>query len=181
MAIKGINSGKASREDEIRPEMLKALTGEGILWLTRVCQVAWKFGKTPRDWQTGVIIPIFKKGNRKQCTNYRTRSLLSLPGKVNAKCLERKCREIMESKLEDDQCGFRPDRSTTGQIFTLKQIFEKAWEYGKDLFASFVDLEKHMTELLGINLCKFCGSMALMVSCYALLSHSTADRRFVFG
>ena len=45
--------------NEIRPETLKALTGEGILWLTRVCQVAWKFGKIPRDWQTGVIIPIF--------------------------------------------------------------------------------------------------------------------------
>ena len=54
-AIKGIKSGKAAGEDEIRPEMLKALTGEGILWLTRVCQVAWKLGKTPRDWQTGVI------------------------------------------------------------------------------------------------------------------------------
>ena len=63
-AIKGIKSGKAAGEDEIRPEMLKALTGEGILWLTRVCQVAWKFGKTPRDWQTGVIIPIFKNGDR---------------------------------------------------------------------------------------------------------------------
>ena len=68
-AIKGIKSGKAVREDEIRPEMLNVLTGEGILWLTRVCQVAWKFGKTPRDWQIGVIIPIFKKGDRKQCTN----------------------------------------------------------------------------------------------------------------
>ena len=95
-AIKGIKSGKAAGEDEIRPEMLKALTGEGILWLTRVCQVAWKLGKTPRDWQTGVIIPIFKKGDRKQCTNYRGISLLSLPGKVYAKCLERKCREIVE-------------------------------------------------------------------------------------
>ena len=63
-AIKGIKSGKAAGQDEIRPEMLKALTGEGILWLTRVCQVAWKLGKTPRDWQTGVIIPIFKKGDR---------------------------------------------------------------------------------------------------------------------
>ena len=132
-AIKGIKSGKAAGEDEIRPEMLKALTGEGILWLTRVCQVAWKLGKTPRDWQTGVIIPIFKKGDRKQCTNYRGISLLSLPGKVYAKCLERKCREIVESKLEDGQCGFRPGRSTTDQIFTLKQIFEKSWEYGKDL------------------------------------------------
>ena len=41
--------------------MLKALTGEGILWLTRVCQIAGKFSKTLRDWPTGVIIPIFKK------------------------------------------------------------------------------------------------------------------------
>ena len=93
-AIKGIKSGKAAGEDEIRPKMLKALTGEGILWLT--------------------------------C----------------AKCLERKCREKVESKLEDGQCGFCPGRSTTDQIFTLKQIFEKSWEYSKDLFACFVDLEK---------------------------------------
>ena len=63
-------------------------------------------------------------------------------GKVYVKCLERKCREIVESKLEDGQCGFRPGRCTTDQIFTLKQIFEKSWEYGKDLFACFVDLEK---------------------------------------
>jgi len=77
-----LKSGKAAGEDEIRPDMLKALYSEGILWLTRVCQVAWKFGKTPKKWQTGVIIPIFKKGDRKQCTNYREILLLSLPGKV---------------------------------------------------------------------------------------------------
>ena len=87
-----------------------------------MCQVAWKLGKTPREWQTNVIIPIFKKGDRKQCTNYRGISLLSLPGKVYAKCLERKCREIVESKLEDSQCGFRPGRSTTDQIFTRFKV-----------------------------------------------------------
>ena len=140
--INGIKSGKAAGEDEIRPEMLKAMTGGGILWLTRVCQVVWKLGKIPRDWQTGVIIPIFKKGDRKQCTNYRGISLLSLPRKVYAKCLEKKCRKIVESKLKDGQCSFRLGRSTMNQIFTLKQIFEKSWEYGKDLFACFVDLEK---------------------------------------
>ena len=144
-AIKRIKSGKAAGEDEIESEMLKALTG-GILWLTRVCQVASKFDKASRDWQTGVIIPLFKKGDRKQCTNYREISLLSLPGKVYAKCLQRKCREIVDSKPEDGQCDFRPGRST--MIFTPKQIFEKSWEYGKDLFACFVDLEKHMTEFL---------------------------------
>ena len=69
-AIQGIKFGKAAGEDEIRPEMLQVLTGEGILWLTRVCQVVWKLGKIARDWQTGVIIPTFKKEDRKQCTNY---------------------------------------------------------------------------------------------------------------
>ena len=128
-AIKALKSGKAAGEDEIRPEMLKALNREGVLWLTRVCQVAWTLGKAPKDWQTGVIIPIFKKGNRKDCTNYRGISLLSLPGKVYAKCLGRRCREIVESQIEESQCGFRPGRSTTDQIFTLRQMFEKSWEY----------------------------------------------------
>ena len=117
--IKGIKSGRDAGKDEITPEILKALTGEGILWLTRVCQVVWKLGKIPRDLQTGVIIPIFKKGDRKQCTNYRRISLLSLPGKVYAKCLERKCREIVESKLEDGQSGFHPGCSTTDQIVVV--------------------------------------------------------------
>ena len=47
-----------------------------------------------------------------------------------------------EIKLEDSQCGFRPGGSTTNQIFTLRQIFEKSWEYAKDVLACFVDLEK---------------------------------------
>ena len=70
-SIKKIKSGKAAGKDEIGTEMLKALAGEEILWLRQVCQVARKFGKTLRDCQTGVIIPIFKKEDRKQCTNYR--------------------------------------------------------------------------------------------------------------
>ena len=106
---------------------------ERILWLARVSQVAWKYNKTPRDWQTGVVILIFKKGDCKQCRNYRGISLLSLPGKAHAKYLGRKSQKVAESKLEDGQCGFRPSSSTTDQIFTLKQIFEKSWENGKNL------------------------------------------------
>ena len=80
-AIKEIIYGKAVGEDESRPKMLKVLTGEGILWLTRVCQVTWNFGKTPRDSQTDVITPVFKKEDRKQYTNCKVISLLSLPRK----------------------------------------------------------------------------------------------------
>ena len=134
-AIKKVKFEKASGEIEIRPGVLKALTGEEILWLTRVCPVALKFCKTSIDWRTGVIVPIIKKGDYQQCTNYRGISLHSFPGKVYAKCLKRKCKEKVESKLENGQLVFF-------RIFTLKQIFEKSWEYGRNLSACFVDFEK---------------------------------------
>ena len=89
-----------------------------------------------------MIIRIYKKGDREECTNYQRLSLLRLPGNVYAKRLERKCREIVKLKLEDGQCGFHPDRSTTNQTFTLSQSFEKSSKYVKDIFACFVDLEK---------------------------------------
>ena len=77
---------------------------------------------------------------------------------------------------------FSSGRSTTDQIFTLKQTFEKSWEYGKDLFACFVDLEKAYDRVLRDKLWKVLQEYGvIMVNCCALLSHSTADRRFVFG
>ena len=54
----------------------------------------------------------YKKGDKKKCTNYRDISLLSLPGKVYAKCLKKRCHEIFEPQLQDAQCRFCPGRST---------------------------------------------------------------------
>ena len=90
-AIRRLKPGKAADEDEIRPKLLKALNGEGVRWLTRICQMTWKLGKTPKDWQTGEIIPIYKKGDRKECTNYQKISPFCFQGKVYATCLESKC------------------------------------------------------------------------------------------
>jgi len=59
-----------------------------------------------------------------------------------AKCLEKKCREIIEPQLNDTHCGLHPGRSTANQIFTLQQIFVKSWEYAKDVYMCSVDLEK---------------------------------------
>ena len=57
----------------------------------------------------------------------------------------------MESKLENGQCGFRPGRSTTDQIFTLRQIFEKSWEYTKDALHALLIWKRHMTAFLEIS------------------------------
>ncbi|TWW73543.1 hypothetical protein D4764_15G0009370 [Takifugu flavidus] len=80
--VKKLLGGKAPGVDEIRPEFLKALDVVGLSWLTRLCNMAWTSGKVLPDWQTGVVVPLFKKGSRRVCSNYRGITLLSLPGKV---------------------------------------------------------------------------------------------------
>ncbi len=62
--------GKAPGVDEIRPEYLKSLDVVGLSWLTRLCNIAWRSGTVPLDWQTGVVVPLFKKGDRRVCSNY---------------------------------------------------------------------------------------------------------------
>jgi len=79
-AFFAIKTPKVAGYDEIRPEILKALN-QGVHWLTRACHVTWCYGRAPKDWQTGVIVPTHKKGDRSECTNYRDISLLSLQEK----------------------------------------------------------------------------------------------------
>ena len=97
--------------------MLKAINNFGVRWVTRVCQVAWKTSEVPKQWQASVLIPIYKKRRQKKCANYRGIFLLSLPEKVYAKCLEKRCREI-EPQLQDAQCGFCPGRSPWLDLFS---------------------------------------------------------------
>ncbi|KAI3361552.1 hypothetical protein L3Q82_013702 [Scortum barcoo] len=75
----GVDGGKAPGMDEIRPEYLKSLDVVGLSWLTRLCNIAWRLGTVPLEWQTGVVVPLFKKGDRRVCSNYRGITLLSLP------------------------------------------------------------------------------------------------------
>ena len=140
--VKHLHSGKAPGIDEIRPEMLKALGVEGLSWMTRLFNIAWKSGTVPREWQTGVVVPLFKKGDQRVCANYRGITLLSLPGKVYSKVLERRIRPIVEPQIQEEQCGFRPGRGTTDQLFTLSRILEGAWEFAQPVYMCFVDLEK---------------------------------------
>ncbi|TWW60624.1 R2 Retrovirus-related Pol polyprotein from type I retrotransposable element [Takifugu flavidus] len=128
--------------DEIRPESLKALDVVGLLWLTRLCNIAWTSGAVPLDWQTGVVVPLFKKGDRRVCSNYRGITLLSLPGKVYSGVLERRVRRIVEPRIQEEQCGFRPGRGTVDQLYTLSRVFEGAWEFAQPVHMCFVDLEK---------------------------------------
>ncbi|KAI3360318.1 hypothetical protein L3Q82_014631 [Scortum barcoo] len=106
--VRKLLGGKAPGVDEIRPEYLKSLDVVGLSWLTRLCNIAWRLGTVPLEWQTGVVVPLFKKGDRRVCSNYRGITLLSLPGKVYARVLERRIRPIVDPRIQEEQCGFRP-------------------------------------------------------------------------
>ena len=76
------------------------------------------------------------------CANYRGITLLSLPGKVYSKVLERRVRPIVEPQLEEEQCGFHPGCGTMDHHFTLARILEGAWGYAYPVYMCFLDLEK---------------------------------------
>ncbi|KAK3551641.1 hypothetical protein QTP70_020851 [Hemibagrus guttatus] len=140
--VQQLLGGKAPGVDEIRPEYLKSLDVVGLSWLTRLCNIAWWSGTVPLDWVTGVVIPLFKKGDRRVCSNYRGITLLSLPGKVYSRVLERRVRPLVEPRIQEEQCGFRPSRGTLDQLYTLHRVLEGSWEFAQPVHMCFVDLEK---------------------------------------
>ncbi|KAK3566946.1 hypothetical protein QTP86_006763 [Hemibagrus guttatus] len=140
--VQQLLGGKAPGVDEIRPEYLKSLDVVGLSWLTRLCNIAWQSGTVPLDWATGVVVPLFKKGDRRVCSNYRGITLLSLPGKVYSRVLERRVRPLVEPRIQEEQCSFRPSRGTLDQLYTLHRVLEGLWEFAQPVHMCFVDLEK---------------------------------------
>ena len=141
-AIKRMKNGKASGEDEIPIEFIKALEEVGVTWIMRIANEAWRSGRIPHDWSKAVVCPIFKKGDKALCSNYRGISLLSHIGKIYERIIERRLRLVVEEKLGEWQYGFRPGRSTVDMIFTMKILLEKSWEWNLDKDAIFIDMEK---------------------------------------
>uniref|UniRef100_A0A8C1ILG2 Reverse transcriptase domain-containing protein n=1 Tax=Cyprinus carpio TaxID=7962 RepID=A0A8C1ILG2_CYPCA len=140
--VKKLLGGKTPGVDEIRPEYLKSLDFVGLSWLTRHCNIAWQSGTVPLEWQTRVVVPIFKKGDRRVCSNYRGITLLSLTGKVYGRLLERRIRLIVEPWIQEEQCSFRSGHGTLDQLYTLAGMLEASWEFTQPIQTCFVDLEK---------------------------------------
>ena len=164
--IKSLKTGKAPGEDDVRPEMLKAINIYDVVWQTRICKVACRTGLTPKQWQTSVIIPIHKKGDKRKFTNYRGIGLplISVPGKVYAKCLEKKCREIVEPKLTDTQCDFRPAEAQWIRSLICSKSLRSRGNMQKRSMHVLLILKKHMIAFLETSFGRCCYSMALVAS-----------------
>ena len=141
-AVQSMKSGRAPGIDEVTVETIRAAAEVGKQWLYRIMRSVWKERKTPTDWKKGIIVPIFKKGNRKVCSNYRGVTLMCHCAKIFEKILERRIRTKIEKGLREEQYGFRPGRSTMDPIFSVRQLQEKHYEFGQDLILAFLDMEK---------------------------------------
>lgn len=141
-AINWLKSGKAPGHDRITAEMLKNLGTDGVRLLLQVCNKAWSQKRIPDDWKIGVVLPVHKKGDSKDCDNYRGITLLSTAIKTYERILERRLSTVTESTLSESQSGFRKGRSIQDHIFTIRQVIHKTLQTKSKAYFAFVDLEK---------------------------------------
>ena len=102
------------------------------------------------------FIPIPKKGNDKECSNYHTVALISHASKITLKLLQARLQQYMNRELPDVQAGFRKGRGTRDQIANIHWIVEKAREFQKNIYFCFIDsMPKHLTVWITTNCGKF--------------------------
>ena len=133
---------KASIGDGIPVELFQILKDHSVKVLHSICQQIWKTQQWPQDWKRSVFIPIPKKGNVKQCSNYHTIALISHASKVMFKILQARLQQYMNHELIDVQAGFRKGRGTRGQIVNIRWVMEKAKEFQKNIYFCFIDYIK---------------------------------------
>ena len=128
---------------------------DAVKVLHSICQPIWKTQQWPQDWKRSVCIPIPKKGNAKECSNYRTIALVSHANKVMLKILQARLQQYVNWELPDVQAGFRKGRGTRDQISNIRRIIEKAREFHKNIYFCFIDYAKPLTVWITINCGKF--------------------------
>ena len=118
-ALGSITTNKASGGDGIPVELYQILKDDAVKVLHSICQQIWKIQQWPEDWERSVFIPIPKKGNAKECSNYCTVALISHANKVTLKILQASLQQYVNCELPDIQAGFRKGRGTRDQIANI--------------------------------------------------------------
>nr|KAG5690854.1 hypothetical protein BaRGS_031206 [Batillaria attramentaria] len=141
-AIMTLRNGKAAGPDEIPAEAIKADTETAVNMLHSLFSKIWEKEEVPAQWKEGIVIKLPKKGDLRDCSNYRGIMLLSVPGKVLNRILLERMREAVDPMLRDQQAGFRRNRSCADQIASLRIIVEQSLEWNSPLYINFIDCEK---------------------------------------
>ena len=120
---------KARGGDGIPVELFQILKDDAVKVLHSVGQKIWKTYQWPQDWKRSVFIPISKKGNAKDWSNYRTIALTSHTSKVMLKILQARLQQYVNCEPPDVQAGFTKYRGTRDQIANIRWIIKKGREF----------------------------------------------------
>ena len=155
-ALESITMNKASGGDGIPGELFQILKDDAVKVLHSICQQIWKMQQWPQDWKRSIFIPIPKKDNAKECSNYHTIALISHNSKVMLKILQARLEQYVNHELPDVQARFRKGRGTRDQIANIRWIIGKAREFQKKTYISAVlTMPKPLTVWITINCGKF--------------------------
>ena len=139
-ALGSIAANKASGADGISVELFQMLKIDSVKVLYSICQKIWKTQLWTQEWKRSVFIPIPKKGNAKECSNYCTIALMSHASKEMLKILQARFQQYMNCELSDIQAGFRKGRGTKDQIASIRCSIKKVREFQKNI--CFIDYTK---------------------------------------
>ena len=121
---------------------MKYFEDDAVKVLHSICQQIWKTPQWSQDYKRSVFIPIQKKDNVKECSNYCTITVISHASKVMLKILQARLQQYLNHELPDVQAGFRKGRGTRDQTANICWIIEKVREFQKNIYFCFIDYAK---------------------------------------
>ena len=155
-ALESTTMNKASGFYGIPVDLFQILKDDAVKVLQSICQQIWKTQQWPQEWKRSVFIPIPKKGNPKECSNYRTTALISHASKVMLKILQARLQQFVNQELPGVQAGFRKGRGTRDQIANIFWIIKKAREFQKKTsISALLTMPKPSTLWITVNCGKF--------------------------
>ena len=137
---------KASGGDGIPVELFQILKDGAVKVLHSLCQQIWTTQQWPQDWKRSALIPIPKKGNAKECSNYHTIALISHAGKVMLKVLQARLLQYMNHELPDVQAGSGKRSRTSDQIAKSVESSRKQESSRKTSTSALLTTLKPLTE-----------------------------------
>jgi len=139
IAIRNMNKRSAPGIDGINLQILSKGGKAVVRWLRYLFELIWKVGKVPNEWNIGIIIPIYKKGDRCDVKNYRGITLMVVASKILERVILNRIWKEREKRCRESQAGFRVGRSCSEQIFTLRKILQSRSEWNLPIIAVALD------------------------------------------
>ena len=176
-AIQKLKRNKSPGSDGIPAELIKSAGDSFVEHLHQLFQMIWSTLVMPSEWNLSMITPIYKKGDKKECDNYRGISVLNTAYKILSFILCERLKPYLSNIIGEYQCGFRPGKSTTDQIFTLRQILEKTREFQIDTHHLFIDFKQAYDSIIRDELYTAMNELGIPVRLILLCQMTLADTK----